>query len=127
MPKTDRSGKFGDLHTRVRIQVPDPDEWEADNRYNSWYWPTRRQPGDGSLYLKIQFKEGGYDWAVLVNNSRLEYRGRDPRYCGKCCPTSDSKQAKLDAAARARAEAAIALLRRTRDERIPVDVGEIPF
>ena len=127
MPKTDPSGKFGDLHTRVSIQVPDSDDWEADNRYNSWYWPARRQQGDGSLYLKIQFKEGCYDWAVLVNNSRLEYRGRDPRYCGKCCPTNDSKQAKLDAAARARTEATIALLRRTRDERISVDVGEIPF
>ena len=121
MPRIDRSGEFGDLHTRVRIQVPDRDEWEADKHSNSWYWPTRRQPDDGSLYLKIQFKEGGYDWAVLVNNSRPEYRGRHPRYSGKCCPTRDSKQAKLDAAARARAEAAIALLRRMRDERI------IPF
>lgn len=127
MPTTDRSESFGNLYAHVHIQVPEADEWEVDGRYYSWYWPASRQPDDNSLYLKIQFREGGYVWAVLVNNSRLQYRGRDPRYCGKCIPTNDSKQAKLNAAAKARNEAAIALLRRSREEQFSVDVGEIPF
>ncbi len=139
MPRKDDPRKCGDLNVRVQVTTPPGEQWHRSSSIpgsvrDTWYWPDlpRQISEPDALYMKIQYKEdsrfGYYDWAVLVNNSDMEYRGRKRQFSGQCYPSKDDDQAKLDAAARARDEATAALLLRTRIERIPHhDVGEIPF
>ncbi len=138
MPRMGKPGQFGDLILRMFVQTPSGEQWHRSSSTpgsvrDTWYWPNlpSRIQEPNSLYMKIQFKEntrfGYYDWAVLVNNSDLEFRGRKVEYSGRCYPTRDDDQAKRDAAAQARDKAIGALLLRTQDEYIPVDVNDIPF
>ncbi len=122
MPLEYRPDKFGDLYAQVRIQAPDRDEWEPgrstyvpDAPIDSWYWPPKRSRPHDALYMKIQFKDDCYDWAVLVNNSELEFRGRESHYSGKCHADDNSKQSLLNAAASARQEVTAAFLKRIQE------------